>query len=101
MNINTKAAQSAVTLLVAMFAGNVSPSVLGVLSLLASLGGVVYASTDLDGAFLAGMACNLSFSLRGVNRIKWYDTSPANHFSVITLLSFLCMIPVAFLVEGE
>jgi hypothetical protein len=101
LNINTKAAQGAVTLFVAIFAGNSPPTLLGLFSLLAIFGGVVYASSEFNTAFIAGMACNLSFSLRGVNRIKWYDATPANHFSVITLLSFLLMIPVTFLLEGE
>ena len=97
----TRAAQASTTLLVAICTKSAPPTFF----LLVVFGGISYASTvpPSDTCFITGMASNLAFSLRGVysNRIKWHDATPANNFSVITMLSFLFMIPIALVMEGE
>jgi hypothetical protein len=64
---------------------------------------IVATSSLLDTCFLAGMASNIAFTLRGVysRRVSWQRATPANNFGIITMLSFFCMVPVAYYVEGE
>ncbi|KAL6766545.1 hypothetical protein ACKKBG_A36455 [Auxenochlorella protothecoides x Auxenochlorella symbiontica] len=95
-------------LLSAMFLGE-SPTLPVVLSLFPIIGGVALASTSELSftwvGFLAAMGSNLTFQSRNVLSKKFMGKGKGsldniNLFSIITILSFFILTPIALLLEG-
>lgn len=103
VTLSTRAAQSSTTIILT----NMPRTIWAMFPLVICSGGIyraiVATSSLLDTCFLAGMASNIAFTLRGVysRRVSWQRATPANNFGIITMLSFFCMVPVAYYVEGE
>lgn len=101
LNQTTRAAQSSTTVILT----NLPSNVWSMMPLVMTFGGIHHAITTsslLETCVLTSMASNLAFSLRGIysKRIVWQRATPANNFSIITMLSFLIMLPITYYVEG-
>lgn len=102
VNQVTRAAQSSFTIMLT----SMPATIWGMFPIMFVFGGIYEAismSSLMDICFLAGMTSNAAFTLRGIfsKRVLWQHATPANNFGIITVLSFLSMVPVVFHVEGK
>ena len=101
----TRAAQSTTSVLMTHLPNNIW----SMLPLVLTVGGIHHAISSshsvLEPCVLLAMASNVAFSLRGVSfpRILWQGQRhrhAANNFSIISVLSFLLVLPIAYYREG-
>jgi hypothetical protein len=102
LNQTMRAGQSSTTILLT----NLPNTIWSMLPLVLTLGGIhhVISSSIWETCVLVAMTSNVAFSLRGVfsKHILWQArTTPANNFSIITMLSFLLLLPIAYYLEGQ
>lgn len=104
-----KAAEPFFSTLINAMMGEIAPLMVN-LALVPVVGGVALASlTELSftwTSFASAMGSNVSFAIRGIFSKKAMSTpkgenmGPANLFAVLTIMSFLMMIPVMVVMEG-